>query len=44
MDLRIAAIALTCRVTLATRNIADFSDITGLTIEDWSQIASPTIG
>jgi tRNA(fMet)-specific endonuclease VapC len=36
MDLKIAAIVLTNDATLLTRNSADFRDISGLRIEDWT--------
>ncbi len=37
MDLKIAAIALTCDATLLTRNYSDFGKIIELQIEDWSR-------
>ncbi len=36
MDLKIAAIALAKQSTLLTRNTEDFSQITNLSIEDWT--------
>jgi tRNA(fMet)-specific endonuclease VapC len=36
MDLRIAAIAITQHAILLTQNVADFVNIQGLQIEDWS--------
>lgn len=36
MDLKIAAIVLVNGATLLTRNLADFSGIRGLAVEDWT--------
>jgi tRNA(fMet)-specific endonuclease VapC len=36
MDLRIASIALSRRLTLLTRSTRDFSRVPGLVIEDWT--------
>jgi len=35
VDASIAAIAVTHGLTLATRNVGDFSSFTGLTVENW---------
>jgi tRNA(fMet)-specific endonuclease VapC len=37
MDLRIAAIALANKLTVVTRNIADFSKVPNLKIADWTK-------
>jgi tRNA(fMet)-specific endonuclease VapC len=37
MDLKIAAIALSSRATLLSRNLRDFSQISGLDVQDWTQ-------
>ena len=36
MDLKIAAIALTHKATVLTKNLKDFSRVPGLKIEDWA--------
>jgi tRNA(fMet)-specific endonuclease VapC len=38
MDLRIASIAIANKLVLLTRNQKDFIKVTGLSIEDWTQI------
>jgi tRNA(fMet)-specific endonuclease VapC len=37
MDLKIAAIALTRDATLLSRNLADFTRIPKLRVEDWTK-------
>ena len=37
MDLRIAAVTLSHEATLVTRNLADFKEIEGLVVVDWSR-------
>jgi tRNA(fMet)-specific endonuclease VapC len=36
MDLRIAGIALARSMTVLSRNVSDFNQIPGLTVEDWT--------
>ena len=36
MDLKIAAIALTRKATVLTKNMKDFSRVPGLNVEDWT--------
>jgi tRNA(fMet)-specific endonuclease VapC len=37
MDLKIAAIAISKKATLLTRNLSDFQNISGLQFEDWTK-------
>jgi tRNA(fMet)-specific endonuclease VapC len=37
MDLRIASVALATNATLLSRNLRDFRQVPGLTVEDWTK-------
>jgi tRNA(fMet)-specific endonuclease VapC len=37
MDLRIASVSLTTHATLLSRNLRDFRQVPGLSVEDWTQ-------
>ena len=39
MDLRIASIAIACRLTLLTGNTIDFERVPGLLYEDWTTVS-----
>jgi tRNA(fMet)-specific endonuclease VapC len=38
MDLKIAAIAISRKAILLSRNLRDFQQVSGLQVEDWTKI------